>query len=762
MGRTHLLVVAVLAILQPANAFLPWLRRQKQQQHHRLFRTLSSTDRSGRGSKIVLTSSLDALEDNKSEYNNNNNNNNSDSILKTETEWSQISSLAVETLNGDTVTLGDLMSNNSTVVLSCLSHFGDYNAWELTQQYMSAIQSGRLSEDCPVVLVGIGSVEAANTFAKDIGLSSEFKDRLTLVTDETGKVTEALDCYRGWLTIDKKHKERYPFTDVPPAVKLLGMIAGFGSPGTIEKVLQGYTGDVTKNYGLFGRQWVIQALQQGGDMGRFPKVDVSLDPQSDLKPFELATLRLQTGLHIVAKWGKLGPKDGDLITRMGGTFVFDKQQCVYEHFDQGILNFANMDDICLVTEAALKGERYVVPSNKAQAKKNRQELWARKDKESKMRLQEAAARAKEAQREAERLAREAKLAEEARLEELDRIEAERIAEVARQGEEAKQSRQAEMEAEAKAKAKEEKKLRTAEIEAEAKAKEDAERILEAAALEAKLIATKEDERAEAAAQEAEVLDKMESTSASLESDPVEDDFDVTVEEILRRAEEQEMKIRASLEAIQNIQKASAKDSQEKFQRRLLAARMQYEKDKQILPGIIINGASAPTGPTPEVPSKPTISSNLVKTSSSQQEAFQRKLLAAQFQYGEGSSNKPSTEESIENLHDQKDYEATEQQKAFQRELLAARIHYDKAAAGNSQSQVVISSVDSLPNLGTVAAKHGSKNGLNNGKDEEELFQRNLLATRLKYEVSNGKIRSTASTSTSKTTNPSIAQDQELL
>ncbi|KAG7356748.1 AhpC/TSA antioxidant enzyme [Nitzschia inconspicua] len=759
MGRTHLLVVAVLAILQPANAFLPWLRRQKQQQHHRLFRTLLSTDRSGRGSKIVLTSSLGALEDNKSEYKNNNNN---DSILKTETEWSQISSLSVETLNGDTATLGDIMSNNSTVVLSCLSHFGDYNAWEMTQQYMSAIQSGRLSEDCPVVLVGIGSVEAANTFATDIGLSSGFKDRLTLVTDETGKVTEALDCYRGWLTIDKKHKERYPFTDVPPAVKLLGMIAGFGSPGTIEKVLQGYTGDVTNNHGLFGRQWVIQALQQGGDKGRFPKVDVSLDPQSDLKPFELATLRLQTGLHIVAKWGKLGPKDGDLITRMGGTFVFDKQQqCVYEHFDQGILNFANMDDICLVTEAALKGEQYVVPSNKAQAKKNRQELWARKDKESKVRLQEAAERAKEAQREAERLAREAKLAEEARLEELDRIEAERIAEMARQGEEAKQSRQAEMEAEAKAKVEEEDKLRIAEIEAEAKAKEDAERILEAAALEAKLIATKEDETAKEAAQEAEVLDKIESMSASLESDPVEDDFDVTVDEILRRAEEQEMKIRASLEAIQNIQKASAKDSQEKFQRSLLAARIQYEKDKQILPGMIINGASAPTGAIPEVPSKP-ISSNLQKTSSSQQEAFQRKLLAAQFQYGEGSSNKSSTEESIENLHDQKDYEATEQQKAFQRELLAARIHYDKAAAGKSQPQVVISTVDSLPNLGTVAAKYGSKNGPNNGKDEEELFQRKLLATRLKYEVSNGKIRSTASTSTSKPTTLSIAQDQELL
>ncbi len=73
---------------------------------------------------------------------------------------------------------------DDTVILSSLSHFGDFNAWELTQQYLSAIDSGRIGteryaeqtfigiyfnvplfvpkkQNSPVVLVGIGSVESA-------------------------------------------------------------------------------------------------------------------------------------------------------------------------------------------------------------------------------------------------------------------------------------------------------------------------------------------------------------------------------------------------------------------------------------------------------------------------------------------------------------------------------------------------------------------------------------------------------------------------
>lgn len=66
---------------------------------------------------------------------------------------------------------------------------------------------------------------------------------------------------------------------------------------------------------------------------------------SGLRPFELATLRAETGVHIVLNWDKLGPKDGELFTRMGGTFVFRGRECMYCHFDKGILTYAPIDEV---------------------------------------------------------------------------------------------------------------------------------------------------------------------------------------------------------------------------------------------------------------------------------------------------------------------------------------------------------------------------------------------------------------------------------
>jgi AhpC/TSA antioxidant enzyme len=199
----------------------------------------------------------------------------------------------------------------------------------------------------PIVLIGIGSVASAQQFADSLELAN-YSDRLLLLADETGAVTEALGCYRGWLAMDRRHRDRYPQTDLNPFLKLLGMILGFGSPGTIPKVLFGYTGDARNEKGAFGRKWVVDSLLQGSKRGRFPqlteKAFKNVPDTSSLQPFELATLRLQTGLHIVANWGKLGPKDGDLFTRMGGTFVFSNSgECVWSFFDKGILVYADIN-----------------------------------------------------------------------------------------------------------------------------------------------------------------------------------------------------------------------------------------------------------------------------------------------------------------------------------------------------------------------------------------------------------------------------------
>jgi hypothetical protein len=50
----------------------------------------------------------------------------------------------------------------------------------------------------PVVLVGIGSIQAATKFAQDLELEERVGGKLVLVADETDSVTEQLGCYQGW------------------------------------------------------------------------------------------------------------------------------------------------------------------------------------------------------------------------------------------------------------------------------------------------------------------------------------------------------------------------------------------------------------------------------------------------------------------------------------------------------------------------------------------------------------------------------------
>jgi hypothetical protein len=65
---------------------------------------------------------------------------------KPETKASNLK-ITVRTLENTKIMLGDLMDFNSSqpTILTCLSHFGDFNAWEVTQQYISAIESGRMA-----------------------------------------------------------------------------------------------------------------------------------------------------------------------------------------------------------------------------------------------------------------------------------------------------------------------------------------------------------------------------------------------------------------------------------------------------------------------------------------------------------------------------------------------------------------------------------------------------------------------------------------
>jgi hypothetical protein len=70
------------------------------------------------------------------------------SVIDTSVQWSIIKDVKIQTLDGKTVEMGSVVpKEDATIILSCLSHFGDFNAWELTQQYLSALESGQIASD---------------------------------------------------------------------------------------------------------------------------------------------------------------------------------------------------------------------------------------------------------------------------------------------------------------------------------------------------------------------------------------------------------------------------------------------------------------------------------------------------------------------------------------------------------------------------------------------------------------------------------------
>ncbi|KAJ1634647.1 AhpC/TSA antioxidant enzyme-domain-containing protein [Pavlovales sp. CCMP2436] len=222
-------------------------------------------------------------------------------------------------------------------ITAFLTHFGDFNAWEYAQQ-LKAVDAELAAMGADLTVIGIGSPSAGRTFAELIDFPTE-----RLYADPVGSCHKALGFSPGAL----------PDLQLPAGAKLLAMLAGVDSPGTVEAVLKGYLGDVNASPG-----WVGLALEQGAQQGRFP---TSLSPNAfdsvgttGLRPFELATLRLQNMAGILKNWEALAPSDPALCIQQGGTLVYDwKGELIYRYADEGILLYTPVDEMLTAMKEAI-------------------------------------------------------------------------------------------------------------------------------------------------------------------------------------------------------------------------------------------------------------------------------------------------------------------------------------------------------------------------------------------------------------------------
>lgn len=151
----------------------------------------------------------------------------------------------------------------------------------------------------------IGNAAGRERFCLYTGFPPE---RLTVLPGN--QLHQALDLYSGLATA------------AGPWPNLLLMCAGIGSPGTLAEVLRGYTGDRRAPARL---HWPLFRL---------------VGPETSLRPFELATVRLQNMLEVLGHWRTYVPTD-DQLTQRGGTFLLEADNTLTDvHRDRGILGFS--------------------------------------------------------------------------------------------------------------------------------------------------------------------------------------------------------------------------------------------------------------------------------------------------------------------------------------------------------------------------------------------------------------------------------------
>ena len=198
-------------------------------------------------------------------------------------------------------------------VVALVSHFGDLTPWEYAQDLgaraLPALEEGGVE----LVLAGLGSADAAALFAEQTGFPPGRCYALS-----SGALYRELGFSRGFAP---------DLEGVSPYLKLLPMLAGAGSPGTVREVLRGYVGDRDAPE-VFPGGGVFDVLGTGYQ-----------------RPFELASRRLLNMASILPRWGSLAPEEASLLTLQGGTFVFRGGETAFAHRDPGILKRASLDAV---------------------------------------------------------------------------------------------------------------------------------------------------------------------------------------------------------------------------------------------------------------------------------------------------------------------------------------------------------------------------------------------------------------------------------
>ena len=199
---------------------------------------------------------------------------------------------------------------------------GDFDSFEYAINLKNFIDNN--DKDLDIFAIAIGNQNGKQKFCKFTGFSQE---NLIVVSDnqihKNLKISKGIDIgLGGW-------------------VNMLLMLSGINSFKTIKEVIRGYTGDKKANqiYSEFDEIDVLKFLKFSGNSFR------KVFGDGYLRPFELATFRLNNMNEIIQNWSDY-ILDEKYLPQRGASFLLsDKNQIVFKFYSNDVLGYSpNMRD----------------------------------------------------------------------------------------------------------------------------------------------------------------------------------------------------------------------------------------------------------------------------------------------------------------------------------------------------------------------------------------------------------------------------------
>jgi len=200
---------------------------------------------------------------------------------------------------------------------------GDFDSFEYAINLQNFIDTHQ-DVNLDIFAIAIGTQKGKEKFCNFTGFSKE-----NLIVIQDNQIHNNLKISRG---LD---------TGLGGWVNMLLMLSGIKSLNTIKEVIRGYTGDrkAKQIYSEFDKIEVLKFLNFSGNS--FNQVF----GDGYLRPFELATFRLNNMNEIIQNWGDYILHSKYLPQRGASFLLNDKNQVIYKFFSNDVLGYSpNMRD----------------------------------------------------------------------------------------------------------------------------------------------------------------------------------------------------------------------------------------------------------------------------------------------------------------------------------------------------------------------------------------------------------------------------------